>query len=607
MHTWGSRSLLWIAMAMLSGAALPAAAAASDDRVRTYRVENVRTAKDRAAVARTGVAVVGADHGALIVTASSADARRLRRLPYRVLRGSEPRLPARASGLRARAADFPSADATYHNYAELSADTQAIAAAYPSIVQRFSLGTSYEGRQIWGLKVSDNVATDETNEPEVLFTHNQHAREHLTVEMALYLLNELTSRYGTDTRITNAVNTREIWIVPSINPDGSEYDVATGSYRSWRKNRQPNSGSTAVGTDLNRNWAWQWGCCGGSSGTFSSETYRGPSAFSAPETQRVRDFVNSRVVGGVQQIKTAIDFHTYSELVLWPYGYTTANTAPGLGVDEEATFRTLGVNMAGTNGYTPEQASDLYIADGTIDDWLWGQHKIWGYTFEMYPTTSSPGFYPPDEIIGRETTRNREAVLRLLEISDCPQRAIGKETQYCGLPSSTLFTDDFEANRGWTQTGNTATSGRFERGDPAATNSGGAKQLGTTVSGVNDLVTGRLAGTDAGTHDVDGGVTAMISPAITLTGGSNYTLSFAYYMAHGSNSSSADYLKVSVNGTTVFSELGAANNDNGAWATASVNLNTFAGQTVQIRVEAADLSTASLVEAAVDDVRITKG
>ena len=606
MHTIGTRSLLWIAVSLLASAALPAAAAAAaaDDRVRTYRVENVRTAKDRAAVARTGVAVVGSDHGALIVTASSSDARRLRRLRYRVLRGSEPRLPARATGLRARAADFPSADSNFHNYAELSADTQAIAAAYPSIVSRFSLGTSHEGRQIWGLKVSDNVGTDEA-EPEVLFTHNQHAREHLTVEMALYLLNELTSKYGTDSRITNAVNTREIWIVPSINPDGSEYDVATGSYRSWRKNRQPNSGSSAVGTDLNRNWAWQWGCCGGSSGTFSSETYRGPSPFSAPETQRVRDFVNSRVIGGVQQIKTGIDFHTYSELVLWPYGYTTANTAPGLGADDEATFRTLGVNLAGTNGYTPEQASDLYIADGTIDDWLWGQHKIFGYTFEMYPVGSSPGFYPPDEQIGPQTSRNREAVLRLLETSDCPQRAIGKETQYCGIPSSTLFTDDFETDRGWTQTGNTATLGRFERGDPASTSSGGAKQLGTTVSGVNDLVTGRLAGAAAGDHDVDGGVTAMLSPAITLTGGSNYSLSFAYYMAHASNSTSADYLRVIVNGTTVFQELGAANNDNGAWATASVNLNAFAGQTIQIRVEAADLATPSLVEAAVDDVRVT--
>ena len=191
--------------------------------------------------------------------------------------------------------------------------------------RRFSLGTSYQGRELWAVKISDNVDTDEA-EPEVLFTAGQHAREHLTVEMALYLLDELTSKYGTDARITNVVDTREIWIVPNVNPDGSEYDIATGSYRSWRKNRQPNAGSSAIGTDLNRNWGFQWGCCGGSSGTFRSETYRGPRAFSAPETQRVRDFVNSRVIGGVQQIKAAIDFHTYSELVLWPYGYTTRRT-----------------------------------------------------------------------------------------------------------------------------------------------------------------------------------------------------------------------------------------------------------------------------------------
>jgi hypothetical protein len=321
----------------------------------------------------------------------------------------------------------------------------------------------------------------------------------------------------------------------------------------------------------------------------------------------VRDFVNSRVVGGVQQIKTGIDFHTYSELVLWPYGYTTANTGPGLSADDEATFRTLGVNLASTNGYTPEQSSDLYITDGSIDDWLWGQHKIFAYTFEMYPKTSSPGFYPPDEAIAAQTSRNREAVLRTLEISDCPYRAIGKETQYCGLPSSTIYSDDFEAARGWTASTTGATSGRFERGDPAATSSGGAKQLGTTVSGVNDLVTGRLAGTAAGDYDVDGGVTSITSPAITLTGGSSYTLSFSYYMAHGSNSSSADYLRLRIGGTTLFQELGAANNDNGAWATASVSLTAFAGQTVQIVVEAADLSTASLVEAAVDDVRVTRG
>ena len=611
----GPRSMLCIAIT-LAAAAAPATAAAAADRVRTYRVENVRTAKDRAAVARTGAAIVEADHGALVVTASASDARRLRALRFRVLKGSAPRLPRRVKGLQARAADFPGADAGYHNYAEMTSETAAIAAAHPSIVSRQSIGTTYEGsRQIWALKISDNVGSDEA-EPEVLFTHNQHAREHLTVEMAMYLLNELTSKYGTDSRITSLVNTREIWIIPSINPDGAEYDVAAGTYRSWRKNRQPNPGSAYVGTDLNRNWAWQWGCCGGSSGSFSSETYRGAAPFSAPETARVRDFVNSRVVGGVQQIKAGIDFHTYSELVLWPYGYTTANTAAGLTADDEAALRTLGVNMASTNGYTPEQASDLYIADGTIDDWLWGQHKIFGYTFEMYPKTSSPGFYPADEVIPTQTSRNREAVLRLLETADCPYRAIGQETQYCGIPSSTLFFDNFESatTPQWTRNAggtDTATLGVFERGDPAATSSSGAKQLGTTVSGVNDLVTGRLAGSSAGAYDVDGGVTSMTSPPIALTGGSSYTLSLSYYLAHGSNSSSADYLRVKVAGATtatVLQELGGADNDNGAWASASgISLDAFAGQTVRIVVEAADASGASLVEAAVDDVRVTRG
>ena len=88
----------------------------------------------------------------------------------------------------------------------------------------------------------------------------------------------------------------------------------------------------------------------------------------------MRDFVNSRVVGGVQQIKADIDFHTYCELVLWPYGYTTANTAPALDPTQQRRVRHAGQAMAATNGYTPQQASDLYITDGSIDDWLWGVH-----------------------------------------------------------------------------------------------------------------------------------------------------------------------------------------------------------------------------------------
>ena len=177
----------------------------------------------------------------------------------------------------------------------------------------------------------------------------------------------------------------------------------------------------------------------------------------------------------------------------------------------------------------------------------------------------------------------------------------------------TVFFDDFETDQGWTRNAggtDTATTGFWERGDPEATTSSGTKQLGTTVSGVNDLVTARLAGSSAGANDLDGGTTSIRSPAITLPATGTLTLSFSYYLAHGTNSSSADFLRVSVVGATttqVLQELGAADNDDAVWAASgNLNISAFAGQTVRILVEAADASTASLVEAAVDDVRITQ-
>jgi len=413
----------------------PAPASASAQ----YEVGGARNAIQRSEVAATGAAIDGAEHGALFVTATPAEVAAIRKLGFTVTA-----VPAAGSGTPSGPVtnDFPSADSNYHNYAEQNAVVDAAIAAYPALVRRQSIGASYEGRQLTTVKISDNVATDE-NEPEVLFTCQQHAREHLTPEMCLYIITELTSKYSTDSTIRNLVDTREVWVVVSMNPDGSEYDIATGSYRSWRKNRQPNAGSSYVGTDLNRNWSYQWGCCGGSSGSTSSETYRGPSAFSAPETQRVRDFVNSRVVGGVQQIKTNIDFHTYSQLVLWPYGYTYNNTAPGLTANDEAAFRTLGQSMAATNGYTPEQSSDLYITDGDINDWLWGVHKIFSYTFEMYPSGSGGGgFYPPDEIIARETSRNRAAVIQLLNASDCVYEVLGQTCDGTPPPVGQTFTNN---------------------------------------------------------------------------------------------------------------------------------------------------------------------
>ncbi|MEV4371164.1 M14 family zinc carboxypeptidase [Nonomuraea sp. NPDC049637] len=603
---------LLILLAVLSMVSLTgmtgAGAGAEPPANKQYRVAGPADARQRSAVAATGAAIEDVQPNSVLVTATAAEVAAIRRLGYRVTEAPRPAPPDAVGTF-----DFPPSDSGYHNYAEMTAEINTLVAAHPGIMSQSTFGTSYEGRPMRLVKISDNVGTDEA-EPEVLFTAHQHAREHLTVEMALYIMHLLTDNYGTDARITNLVNTREIWIMPDLNPDGGEYDIASGTYRSWRKNRQPNSGSSSVGTDLNRNWAYQWGCCGGSSGSTSSETYRGASAESAPEVKAAADWVRSRVVGGVQQIRTNLDWHTYSELVLWPYGFTYDDTAPGLTQDDRDAHATLGQNMAGTNGYTPEQSSDLYITDGTIDDWMWGQYKIFSFTFEMYPVGASPGFYPPDEQIVPQTTRNKEAVLRFLEYSDCVYRIIGKESQYCGTgtPPVTVWSDTFETATGWTVNPSgtdTATTGAWERGDPEATTSSGAKQLGTTVSGTNDLVTGRLAGAAAGDYDLDGGVSSIQSPPITLPSTGTLSLSLSWYLAHGSNASSADYFRVRVVGgttTTVLQQAGAATNRNGAWAVATADLTAYAGQTVRILIDAADASGASLVEAGVDDVKITQ-
>ncbi|GAB2690599.1 M14 family zinc carboxypeptidase [Thalassiella azotivora] len=603
--------LRW-AVAALAAAALgvpaalaPAGASPESQQVRSYQVDGARTTAQRSAVAATGASIVEVDHGRLTVRATPAEVAALEARGFEVdeLVGTQ---------------DFPPTDAAYHNYAEMSAKVATAASTYPSLVSRQSVGRSYQGRDLWVAKVSDNVGTDE-DEPEVLFTCNQHAREHLTVEMCLYLLDELTTKYASDSRVRALVDSREIWIVFMANPDGVEYDVASGSYRMWRKNRQPNSGSTAVGTDLNRNWGYRWGCCGGSSGSPSSETYRGTSAFSAPESRTIADFVSSRRVGGEQQITAHIDFHTYGELVLWPYGYTYSDTGPGLTADDHAAFSTLGRSMASSNGYTPEQASDLYVTDGGVNDWMWGQEGIFSYTFEMYPRGSSGGgFYPPASVIGRETARNREAVLRLMEAADCVYEVIGKQDQYCGGDGgggggteTTLFADDFETDRGWQVNASgtdTATAGQFERAVPQQVDYNGAKQLASTPSGTRNLVTGPLAGSSAGVHDVDGGTTSVRSPAIALTGGQRYEVRLAGYLAHASNSSTSDTLRVRVVGASgnsvVLERRGAASDVDAAWSTWTADLTPFAGQTVRLVVEATDTSTASLVEAAVDDVRV---
>lgn len=411
----GTRSRL-IAVLVTAGTALalvaPASAAPQPDSSRTvYQVLGADTAAERTTVVRTGVDPMSTQDSSMSVTANDRQAAELRAAgfslrPIAELGGAQSTAPRDAASV----SEFPPGDEAYHTYDEVTGELRKTVADHPDLASLSSAGKSFEGRNLNLLKISDNAARDE-NEPEVLITCNQHAREHLTTEMCLRVAARYTDDYANDPAVKELVDSSEIYLVPNVNPDGAEYDIAGGEYQGWRKNRQPNEdGST--GTDLNRNWDYQWGCCGGSSAMPEDETYRGAAAFSAPETKAIADFVDSRVVGGEQQIKAAVDMHTFGELVMWPFGFTAERATEGMTEAEYRRHADLGEKMAASNGYTPQQSSQLYVNDGGISDWTWGKHKILSFAFEMYPASGGglEGFYPPGNVIERETARNDEAV-----------------------------------------------------------------------------------------------------------------------------------------------------------------------------------------------------
>lgn len=316
------------------------------------------------------------------------------------------------------AMDFPAKDAPYHNYAEVTAKIQELARTYPNQLQVSSAGKSNEGREIWALRISGNLA-QAANLPAIIYMGGHHAREHLSVELPLYYAEYFLSEYSKgNPRIVNLLNGRDIHIIPAVNPDGLEYDVASGSYKLWRKNRSRNSDGT-YGVDLNRNYGYQWGT-GGSSGNTSSDTYKGPRAFSEPETIAIKNYVEAH-----QNITILLTFHTFSELILYPWGHKYA------GIDilrDQQVHQKMAEKMATWNNYTPQQSSALYQASGDTTDWSYGEHKIISFTFELDPTNNgwggSAGFYPGAGVISGVQQKNLEPVLYLAEFADNPYRVL---------------------------------------------------------------------------------------------------------------------------------------------------------------------------------------
>ena len=299
----------------------------------------------------------------------------------------------------------------YHSLAEMEAILEDIADDHPTITELYSIGTTYEDRDIWCLEISDNPGVDE-GEPGILFMGLHHAREWPTVEIVLNICEELTSGYS------QLVNNNRIWIIPCVNPDGYYYCHDLG--HDWRKNRRPVSGG--IGIDLNRNYGgssngdpWgAWGSVGDGSITHhpDNEVYCGPTPFSEAETQAIRDLYLEN------EIHAAISWHTHGQLVLWPWSYSRNDHTPDNDYLSQIGTE-MGESITGQSGsghYTPKQGSLLYPTTGDTTDWVYGySHYVIGRPSFCYTIEACTSFHPPASVLDQVTDENFDAALIILE------------------------------------------------------------------------------------------------------------------------------------------------------------------------------------------------
>lgn len=288
----------------------------------------------------------------------------------------------------------------YRTVEETYQTAQNIVANHPDLASWIDVGDSWEkltpggnaGYDMMVLRLTNaNVTgtppTGFTGKPRLFVTSAIHAREYTTAELTTRFAEYLISNYGIDADATWLLDEHEIHLLLQTNPDGRKH-AETGIL--WRKNSNENYCSPTSndrGADLNRNFEFQWDCCGGSSGFECDETYRGPSMASEPEVQTVQNYARSifpdqrdpdlGAAAPADATGIYLDIHSHSELVLWPWGFD--NTAAGNGT----ALQTLGRKLAFFNSYDPRQAIGLYPADGTTIDFAYGDLGIAAYLFEL--------------------------------------------------------------------------------------------------------------------------------------------------------------------------------------------------------------------------------
>lgn len=303
----------------------------------------------------------------------------------------------------------------HYTLAQMEAILDGFARDFPGLCSpKASIGRSIEGRDIWVVKISDNVGTAE-NEARVFFDALHHAREPVSMAATLAFMDWVLTNYGTDPDATLLVDEREMYFVPCVNPDGYEYNRTTnpGGGGMWRKNRR-NNGNGTFGVDLNRNYQTGWTApYGGSSTNPSSETYRGTAPFSEPETQAIESFMTG--MGFSESCST----HTYTDVLLHPWGYQNG------GPSNRADYDAIGPGLVDENGVAYGPVSTLlYVVAGGALDHHHAAHGIVAWSPEL-GRQSEGGFWPnpPTQvaIVGRHLTMFRDMALTagaLIELGD---------------------------------------------------------------------------------------------------------------------------------------------------------------------------------------------
>jgi hypothetical protein len=284
-------------------------------------------------------------------------------------------------------------------YEEMLIHLDSMRILYPNLISaRTAIDTTrtIEGQPIWSVRLSDNPDDSEPSEPQALYTAVHHAREPVGMHQLIFYMWYLLENYQTSTEIKELVNNSELYFVPCVNPDGYNYNQTNFPEGGgmWRKNRRDNNDGT-FGVDLNRNYGHNWGYDDfGSSPDPQMDTYRGASAFSEPETRAMKAFCEKH------SFKIALNYHTYSNLLIHPWGYEDLQCEDSLlygnltrEMSKENNYR-IGTGMQVLN-YNSNGSSDDFMYSTTpqkakilamtpeVGDWFWPtQNEIQGLCFE---------------------------------------------------------------------------------------------------------------------------------------------------------------------------------------------------------------------------------